>query len=123
VGGFLESWSLALLEAAAQCVTEGRPVLLAGYDIINKPPLSDVSGIDANFGCALLLEPATTAESAAKLNISIETTCSDQLSGPAPQLQPLLLLSAIRRTNSTGSRETQQWRLNSDSHLALTLSN
>jgi hypothetical protein len=122
IGGFLESWSLALLEAAAQCLTEQRPVLLAGYDIINRPPMSDVCSIAANFGCALLLEPNTAAEPTARLNIAIGAKRGNSSKNIGPELQPLLLLNAIRRLNETGGSETQHWPLSSDTHLTICVS-
>ena len=71
VGGFMESWALALIEAASQCLIEQRDVLLVNYDIANKAPLSDVCQIDESFASALLLQATCTHKDSVELELEL----------------------------------------------------
>jgi hypothetical protein len=52
------SFGAGLLEAAAQVVTESRPVLLVAYDLPYPPPLSSLWNVPAPFCAAFALVPA-----------------------------------------------------------------
>jgi Beta-ketoacyl synthase, N-terminal domain len=67
-------WSFAagLLEAAAQCVTEGVPVLLVSYEVPYPEPLYATRPVMGVFGTALLLAPEATPEAIARIELQIE---------------------------------------------------
>ena len=56
------SFAAGLLEAAAQAVTESRPVLLIGYDLPYPAPLSSLWNVAQPFCAALLLAPVAGGE-------------------------------------------------------------
>ena len=62
VGGFLESFGAAFLEATSQAHASQKPVLLVAYDIENRPPFSDVTAIKESMGCAFIIAPDGSAE-------------------------------------------------------------
>ena len=51
------SFAIGLLEAATQCLSLDRPVLLAAYDMPYPEPLHGVRPISSPFGMALVLAP------------------------------------------------------------------
>jgi hypothetical protein len=61
LSGYDASFAAALLEAAAQCVASGRPVLLVACDVPYPEPLHSVRPVADSFGLALVLAPAGSA--------------------------------------------------------------
>lgn len=100
--GFDGSFSIGLLDAAAQALCDDRPVTLVAYDMVYPEPLHTVRPIHATFATALVLTPHPTSSSLAKLEIELDhstqggTTCPDpgvealRLGNPAARALPLL---------------------------------
>ena len=57
VSGFRLTATAGLLEAAAQCAFEKRPVLLVAFDVPGPTPIDAMNHITAPFGAALMLTP------------------------------------------------------------------
>jgi hypothetical protein len=55
------SFAAGLLEAGVQAVAGARPILLVAYDLAYPDPLDRVRHIDAGFGVAFVLRPASSA--------------------------------------------------------------
>jgi hypothetical protein len=72
---FDASFSAGLTDAAVQVVVDARPVTLVAYDLPYPEPLHGVRPIENLFATALVLTPAVTARTIAKL--SIVTGCSE----------------------------------------------
>jgi hypothetical protein len=88
---FDASFAGGLLEAAALAVTSNRPSLLAAYDLPYPEPLHGVRRIEAPFGMALVLTPASTPGTIAALDIAT--------SEGAPQAMDDAALEALRLGN------------------------
>jgi hypothetical protein len=69
IAAFDYSFAAALLKAAAQVVTEARPVLLAVYDCPFPEPLNGKRAILAPFGVALVLTPQAAPGALAALTL------------------------------------------------------
>ncbi|WP_295642673.1 beta-ketoacyl synthase chain length factor [uncultured Methylibium sp.] len=101
------SFGAGLLEAAAQCVAQARPVLLVAADVPYPEPLHSARPLPDVFGVALLLTPASDA--APRLRISLAEaapgTCGhdglDALMRQVPAARSLPLLQALARGAST----------------------
>ncbi|MDG1462058.1 MAG: beta-ketoacyl synthase chain length factor [Gammaproteobacteria bacterium] len=125
VSGFRECWQTGLLEAAIQCVTEDRPVLLANYDLACKPPLADVFPATEDFACALVLETATSNKAGIEIEIRIangdvtapEATqkCNKLRIEHNPSARTLVQLEAF----TTSDTASLQWPLTQACHLQL----
>jgi hypothetical protein len=107
IAAFDASFMAGLLEAAAQCVTAGRPLLLVGADSPYPEPLSALRRVDDTFALALLLQPQGCA-GLASLRIALQDAQPatalghaglDALRAGIPTARALPLLQAI----ATGS--------------------
>jgi len=103
--GFDDSFGAGLLEALTQCQTEGCPVLLVAYDQPPIFPLAEFRPLAASFGMGLLLTPAATSTTLARLTAGfahgedIGSTLADpaleQLRQGNPAARSLPLLVAL----------------------------
>jgi len=117
VGGYMESWALACLEAIIQCTTENRDVLLVSYDIANKPPLADVCPITVPFASALVIRPGTCDGIQLEAELIQSATAVDTASSDNPSAAVMPLLEAIAAKQSA----ILNWNLNSETSLQLSL--
>ena len=69
ISGGDESFGRGLLEATAQAVSSASPVLLVAYDLAAPAPLSTVCPVSLTFGVALILNPAASACTLARLRL------------------------------------------------------
>jgi hypothetical protein len=103
------SFAVGLLEACVQCVSCGRPVLLIAYDLPYPEPLDGVRHIESSFGVALVLNPGSSDNTLAELQVRIAacpageaSRCSDygleilRRGNPAARSLPLLAMLAAR---------------------------
>lgn len=91
------SFTAGLLEAGAQCVSDGHAVLLISYDLPYPEPLHSKRPITGTLGAALLLSPEPGPAAFARLELEVEPTgarAASALEQPA--------LEALRRGNPTG---------------------
>jgi hypothetical protein len=72
ISGGDESFGCGLLEATAQAISSASPVLLVAYDLAAPAPLSTVCPVSLTFGVALILNPAASACSLARLRLHQE---------------------------------------------------
>lgn len=63
-----ETFAAGLFEAACQAVDSGEPVLLAAYDSAGGGPVGDISYVSRSFACALVVDPASHAGAALRLD-------------------------------------------------------
>jgi hypothetical protein len=91
-------WSFAagLLEAAAQCIAEGAPVLLVSYELPYPEPLYATRSVLGTLGTALLLAPQPSAQAFARIDLSIEASATP------PTRMHNHELEALRAGNPTG---------------------
>ena len=87
------SFAAGLLEAAAQVTAESRPVALIAYDLPYPEPLNAVRPIVSLFATALILSPAATDHSLARLTIALRRD------GATPTLMPDAALEEMRIGN------------------------
>jgi hypothetical protein len=91
-------WSFAagLLEAGAQCVTDGVPVLLVSYELPYPEPLHAARSVLGMLGLALLLAPEPSPQAFAQIELRIEpgATVPSRMENPG--------LEALRAGNPTG---------------------
>jgi Beta-ketoacyl synthase, N-terminal domain len=112
--GFDASLGAGLLEAAAQCATTQRPVMLVSSDVPYLEPLHGARPLPDSFGLALVLgtaAPSAAHASAARLHISIAppgtapTECDhpglEALRRVIPAARCLPLLQALARGEPT----------------------
>jgi len=109
-----DSFGYGLLEAASQCITGHAPVLLAAYDVAAPLPLATVCTIHQTFAVALVLGPAASPRSLARLKLGSrpiatapEPVLPGDLSGllaanPAARALPLLSCVARRVAGTAG---------------------
>ncbi len=71
--GFEASWGAGLLEAAVQCVSAKRPVLMVSVDVPYPEPLHGVRPLPQALGLALLLQPSA-APGALRLSLKAAPT-------------------------------------------------
>mgnify|MGYP006226093737 CR=1 FL=1 len=102
IGGLFGSFGMGLLEAAVQCQSEGKPVLLVAYDLPAPDPINQLIGNGTHFATAMLLTPdLNTAEVMGRLKLrpvsgKQATTLTDptleslRVSLPAARALPLL---------------------------------
>ena len=69
--GFDGSFGVGLLDAAAQCSVDRRPVTLISYDLPYPAPLLMIRPITFSFGTALVLTPERTERTLARLEIGL----------------------------------------------------
>lgn len=122
VSGGDDSFQYGLLEAATQCATGQRPVLLVAYDLAAPAPLSSVCGISFSFGTALVLSPARTGSSVVRIThvrgsisrlmeIAAPAELADlQAGNPAARALPLLSSVARKETGGFG-RPPLRWEV------------
>ena len=92
-----DSFAAGLLEAMCLCQQEQLPTLLVVYDIRPPYPLGGKRLIPVEFGVALLLTPAASEHSLARLQL--QPTASTAPSTPAqPELEPLRLANPAARS-------------------------
>ncbi|GAA0247559.1 beta-ketoacyl synthase chain length factor [Rhodanobacter caeni] len=84
VCGHRASFGAGLLEAASQVLAEQRPVLLVCMDTAGSGPLGEVTGCRQPFACALVLAPAASASTRARLDIQLNAGVA-----PTPLAPPL----------------------------------
>jgi hypothetical protein len=103
------SFAAGLLEAASLAVTDGRPVLLVGYDVPYPAVLQAVRPMRSTFGTALVLSPERSGRSLAGLTVTLERDAPEtqmpspvleglRLGNPAARALPLLAAVAERAT-------------------------
>ncbi|NII10883.1 beta-ketoacyl synthase chain length factor [Oleiagrimonas sp. C23AA] len=63
------SFGAGLLEAIGEVLSGGQPVLLVSYDVPGEGPLGEMIDSRAPFGCALVLAPAQSERSLARLDV------------------------------------------------------
>jgi hypothetical protein len=108
VCGFDWSFTIGLLEAAAQLQVERPEVLLIAYDMPYPMPLAGIRRVDQPFATALLLTREATGTSLARLDISLdarakaisrmEDAALEELRTGNPSAIALPLLAALART-------------------------
>jgi hypothetical protein len=99
------SFGAGLLEAMTQVAVEGWGTLLVTYDMPYPDPLHAKRPLPAAFGIALALMPARSAQSLARIELSLDDAAPDALAGPElealrcaiPCGRGLPLLQAIAR--------------------------
>lgn len=77
------SFGAGLLEAVTQVLADQCAVLLVCSDIAGVPPLQEVTGCSASFGCALVLAPQPGAATLATLELRLDNGTA-QASLPEP---------------------------------------
>ncbi|WP_418319450.1 beta-ketoacyl synthase chain length factor [Piscinibacter sakaiensis] len=101
---FDASFAAGLLEAAVQCVSGERPVLLVAADVPYPEPIGSVRQLSDAFGVALLLTPDDGAQAIASVTLRIAVAGSaDACGDPAlerlrcgvPSARSLPLLQAL----------------------------
>jgi hypothetical protein len=102
LAAFDASFGAGLLEAAAQCVAGGRPVLLVACDVPYPEPLHAVRPVADVFGVALVVVPAGAGGTPLALTAVAETaptTCGgaalEALRQAVPAARALPLLQAL----------------------------
>lgn len=102
-------WSFGegFLEAAAQAAAEMRPVGLVAYDLVYPEPLHGVRSLYDAFGVAMILAPASSQWSLARIGVStapdgtaetrVEDAALERLRSGNPAARSLPLLAAIAR--------------------------
>lgn len=85
-----ESFQAGLLEAATEVIVEGWTVALIAYDLPHPEPLNATWPIAAPFGAALLLTPAPTERTFARLEIAV-TAAAEPTGITDPDLEALRL--------------------------------
>lgn len=78
------SFSAGLLEAATQVLVERASVLLVAYDYPSTFPLAEKRRLYAPFATALLLSPARTTQSQAKLMVNLTSQDTEDRLDEAP---------------------------------------
>ncbi|HET7359791.1 MAG TPA: beta-ketoacyl synthase chain length factor [Rhodanobacteraceae bacterium] len=68
-----ESFGASLLEAAVQVAAEGQAVLLVASDVPGAGPLGEMIDSTEPFGCALVLAPAASAATVARLDLFLHS--------------------------------------------------
>lgn len=93
IGCYDYTFPAALLKAAAQTVTEDRPVVLSVFDCPFPEPLNQKRPIVSPFGVSLVLTPGAGPASLAKLSVSWRHSASTEIaSAPTvPELHALWL--------------------------------
>ncbi|MFK8014602.1 MAG: beta-ketoacyl synthase chain length factor [Gammaproteobacteria bacterium] len=86
ISGFRLTATSGLLEAAAQCAFEKRPVLLVAFDVPGPSPIDAMNHIDAPFGAALVLTPDAGTH---KLEMSVQPGNGDWPALAGSRLQGL----------------------------------
>jgi Beta-ketoacyl synthase, N-terminal domain len=84
---FDASFTAGLLDAMAQVAVDRRAVMLVAYDTEYPPPLHAKRPIPDAFGIALVLSPALTPHSLARLEVALTEEAFDTMS--EPQLEAL----------------------------------
>ena len=107
LAAFDGSFGAGLLEAAAQAVATGQPVLLVAADLPYPQPLQAVRPLPDAFGVALLLAPAGAPAAIARLGLNLRpgnvalSPCADAgldaLRRGIPAARALPLLRALAR--------------------------
>ena len=110
LSGFDASFGVGLIEAGVQVGVERCRVLLVAHDAPFPEPLHSVRPISALFGAALVLAPARSARSLARIVVAIEPTLHalsrmadagiDGLRTGNPAARILPLLAALARRES-----------------------
>jgi len=108
---FDASFAAGLLEALAQVVVDGAPVLLVAYDCDYPQPLRAVRPIPDAFGVALVLRAERGPRSRARLDAALTTETFERMHDPAleelrgaipaARCLPLLALLATGRSGRT----------------------
>lgn len=99
------SFAAGLLEALCQVAVEHTSVLLIAYDASYPEPMRSVRPIPDAFGVALLLAPAASARSLARLDLFFREAPADRMAEPAlerlrssiPAARSLPLLAHLAR--------------------------
>ncbi|MBI4741108.1 MAG: beta-ketoacyl synthase chain length factor [Betaproteobacteria bacterium] len=107
LGAFDASFGAGLLEAMAQTMADRLPVLMLSYDSDYPEPLFATRPVPDTCGIALLMTPAATEKSLARLKVRLARPPADRLPDaglealrravPAARGLPLLALLAARR--------------------------
>ncbi len=83
LGAYDASFGAGLLEALAQVVVEQRPVLFVAYDSEYPEPLHSTRPLPDCGGTALLLAPAGSEHSLAKISIAATRSVADRIADSA----------------------------------------
>ena len=109
LGAHDASFGAGLLEAAAQCVANGQPVLLVACDVPYPEPLHSKRPLADTFGVAFVLAPVQGAGARFAVGLGADappSTCRDatlealRLGNPAARALPLLEAIALRTAGS-----------------------
>jgi hypothetical protein len=110
LSGFDASVGVGLIEAVVQVAAETSSVLLVAHDTPFPEPLHSVRPMSAIFGAALVLAPARSARSLARIAVAIEPALRalsrlpdaglDGLRTGNPAARVLPLLAALARRES-----------------------
>ncbi len=91
VGGYDYSVGAGLIEAASQALAANQPVLLVAYDIVNRPPFSEICPAGESFGAAVVLAPIDWPAAGAGLNLRmdlvLESVAAASDTQPSPGLK------------------------------------
>jgi len=101
------TFAAGLLEAAATCAAQGRPVLLVACDVPFPPPLHALRPLADTFACALLLRPRSDrwtlglSTCRGEAATPVEPDALDLLRRSVPAARALPLLQALARDAAT----------------------
>ncbi|GEN16388.1 hypothetical protein NCH01_28190 [Neoasaia chiangmaiensis] len=98
LGCFDWSFGQGLLKAMAECVVEDAPVLFVAYDLPIPGPIGTVRITQEAFGCALLLDPATTTNGLATLDAAYCPTAVTEDDIPLEALDRLAMGNPAARS-------------------------
>jgi hypothetical protein len=94
--GYDWSFAAGLLEAATQCLSDRKPVLLVSYDAPYPEPLNGARPIVGAIGVALLLGPEPGSNDIAELEIALDATPGNICRMASAELE------ILRANNPTG---------------------
>lgn len=110
--GYDSSFAVGLLDAVAQVAADNVPVALLAYDHPYVEPLASVRQIEGNFGAALVLTPARSEHSIARLEVkfvpapkaaaTVRDAGLEQVRSRNPAARCLPLLAALARIELEG---------------------
>ena len=94
ISAYQYTFGAGLLEAATQVVSEGRPVLYVAFDIEAKGPLGTMARSRGVLGVALVLAPAASTQSKARLSLSLRNA-DDPVTAAASPAAALIAENAL----------------------------
>jgi hypothetical protein len=97
VAGHDHSFAVGLLEAITQVQIEGRPTLLVCYDVPAPEPLLAGRPLENPFAVAMLLSPAESSTSLARIGIATASATDEATTAKSPHLEALRLSNPAAR--------------------------